>query len=337
MIDDPVRGPNKVQRLVSGLALNAQHFGYSARYYEYWRANYYGDNGDIWSYASFTGNFTSLGTSVSMMSIDLHFVGPLNSDGVSLASLSSSSFNISKPNAPPGSPPVPVKGLMCQDSLYRAEALERMATNPPVKLVQPYLSCHATPLQAIITSAGLAAANAALLTTIILTLAISTAVFYFNEFKRDQKIIPPARKALMREEAEDRLMSNVERLSAENRTLFAEVAYLKARLNPASVVYSPPMAAAGERGRTSVPSLPGPDMHDSILDRHAFGGAYERQTMRMSHDNPMYQPGDGATLFRQEPTRTPQRLSSNEGLQQAIFSQGARFAPASDRLSHGSR
>ena len=325
--DDPINGPDKVQNLVSGLGINAFFNSYDPANIEKWKNG--GKYNGYMSFDEFRGKFSTLGESVSIMSVTQSFFGPLNSEGVSLVKLSSSSFNITEPRAPPGSNPVSFKGIMCQDSLYREEALKRMAQTPPVKLVQPYLSCHATPFQAFITSAGLAAANAALLTTIVLSLAISTAVLYFNQFHRDQKIIPPARKALMRDETEEQLLSNEERLFAENRTLWAEIANLKALLhhNPAPAgVYPPPLAPS-----PYAPSPSGLGMQDSIVDRHSFGGAYERQTTRTSHENPSYH------RFH-APHPVPQRLSSNEGLQQAIFNQEPRLSSASDprRLSRGS-
>ena len=333
--DDPINGPDEVQNLVSGLGINAFFNSYDPANIEKWKNG--GNYNGYMSFDEFRGNFSTLGESVSIMSVTQGLFGPLNSEGVSLVKLSSSSFNITEPRAPPGSHPVSFKGIMCQDSLYREEALKRMAQTPPVKLVQPYLSCHATPFQAFITSAGLAAANAALLTTIVLSLAISTAVLYFNQFHRDQKIIPPARKALMRDETEELLLSNEERLFAENRTLWAEIASLKAlllhNLNPAPAVHSPPLAPS-----PYAPSPSGLGMQASILDRHSFGGAYERQTMRMSHDNPIHQPLEAATQRYLVPPPVPQRLSSNEGLQQAIFNQEPRLSSASDprRLSRGS-
>lgn len=270
-----------------------------------------------------------------MMTVLLLLNGPLNSQGVSLASLSSSSLSLVNPYALDGSSKEALKGLMCQDSLYRADALAKMAETPPVKLVQPYYSCSATPFQAFITSAGLAAANTSLFTTLVLSFVIFGIVFYFGKF-RNVKFVSPAEKAEIRNKVEMDLMANAkslrsndDRLFAENRRLTEEVgalweAFIKLR----------------KEVRESSPS---PDSkRDSIPDRRSLEGAYDKLERRMSQDNPMHQTGDGATRrfsFSWENAngakpRASQRLSSNEDLQQAIFSDEQATRRDSRRLSH---
>ena len=337
MADKSVNGPNEVQRMVSELAFTAVVYADWPSFYQIWKDGYIlSTTSSYLSYADFSGNFKkNLGAGVSMMTVLLLLNGPLNSQGVSLAKLSSSSLSLVNPYAPDGSPKETLKGLMCQDSLYRADALAKMAETPPVKLVQPYYSCSATPFQAFITSAGLAAANTSLLTTLVLSFVISGIVFYFGKF-RNVKFVSPAEKAEIRNKVEMDLMANAkslrsndDRLFTENRRLIEEVAALREAF-----------IKLRKEVRESAPS---PDSkRDSIPDRRSLEGAYDKLERRMSQDNPMHQTGDGATRrfsFSWENAngvkpRASQRLSSNEDLQQAIFSDEQATRRDLRRLSH---
>jgi len=324
MADKSVNGPNKVQRMVSELAFTAVVYADWPSFYQIW------ENGYIFSsylsYTKFSENFEKLGAGVSMMTVLLLLNGPLNSQGISLASLSSTSLSRVNPYAPDGSPPdtVTYKGLMCQDSLYRADALAKMAETPPVKLVQPYYSCSATPFQAFITSAGLAAANTSLLTTLVLSFVISGIVFYFGKF-RNVKFVSPAEKAEIRNKVEMDLMANAkslrsndDRLFAENRRLIEEVAALREAF-----------IKLRKEVRESAPS---PDSkRDSIPDRRSLEGAYDKLERRMSQNNPFSFSWENANGVK---PRASQRLSSNEDLQQAIFSEEQVTRRDSRRLSH---
>jgi len=87
-----------------------------------------------------------------------------------------------------------------------------------VSVVQPYLQCQPTLQSAFITAAGLAAANAALLSAVFLGLAIPIVIQYFNSLHGNLRLISPSQKALHAEHADKRLLADNASLRAELKT-----------------------------------------------------------------------------------------------------------------------
>lgn len=214
MANDAVNGKNKVRSLISGLA-------YTARLAQsrstLWKDGYSAFNGK--TFEQYSDEFiTTLGEGMSIMSFEMGYNGgsaDLNSEGLKLSDFSTSKANPSK-----------FKGMnrnnyvvMCSDSLYRRSALSVMSQAPPIEVVQPYFSCHPTMTNAIITASGIAAGNAALLTSVFLALAISLLVYYTNNISRSIKIIPPNRKALMADKSQSDISNRLHNLETLVQTL----------------------------------------------------------------------------------------------------------------------
>lgn len=152
------------------------------------------------SFQSYQSDFASLGNDMRLRTLPLK----LHSQDINLQGLSLQSFaeatnaSISDPMNPTN-PPIPQ--IMCQNTIYHPAALAAMAAKPPVRVVQPYLSCHSTTRAAFTTAAGIAAGNAALISSIFLTLALALLIQYANASSRVDKVLPPARKARLERQA----------------------------------------------------------------------------------------------------------------------------------------
>lgn len=164
-------------------------------------------------FRQFSQDFSTLGRGMSLMSFDLRYDGteaPINMQGIPIRMFS----NLNITTADGDVEPV----VMCSDTIFRSNILDKMSSAPPVSVVQPYLQCHPTLTSAFSTALGVAAANSALISSIVSALALYLALKYLNRKsksksgERYEKIISPAKKF-------ENLIAKVELLSAELATL----------------------------------------------------------------------------------------------------------------------
>jgi len=231
-------GRNQVRTLVAGLAYVSQALapGSNRKLSDYlkWRGGADLGNG-LPLYSQFSADFAKLGPDISIVSFGFIYNGnqaALNAQGNMLINVSPLPSNVSDPFFSRQN----LTRLMCGDLIYHSSALQQMALAPPVPVVQPYLQCTPSLQSAFVTAAGIAAANASLLSTIFLGLAVFLAVQYISA--QDLKLLSPAQKALRAEQTDKRLLANderlfahVERLSAENQALRANDASLRSELS----------------------------------------------------------------------------------------------------------
>lgn len=110
-------------------------------------------------FSQFAADFAKLGPDVSILSFGLWYVrnqAALNAQGNKLTNLFPFPANIPVPHSSNGQN---TTRLMCVDLISHPSALQQMALAPPVSVEQPYLQCQPTMQSALITAAGLAAAN----------------------------------------------------------------------------------------------------------------------------------------------------------------------------------
>jgi len=217
--DDPVDGPGKVRQLVSSLGFTAgllNEIGGDS--YTAWLAGGAPPISSMLTHEEYNSRFGELGPGVSLLTVTGQFMGSLNNAGVQLGTFASASLPVANPYE--GN----TTGLvMCTDTIFQPTALSvMMQQDPPVPVVQPYVSCHPTLTNAFFTAAGLAAANSALISTVFLGLAVVAIVQYINVVQHGKggKVVPPSEKF-------QELITKTDRLSADNEKLLADVALLK--------------------------------------------------------------------------------------------------------------
>jgi len=158
---------------------------------------------------------------------------------------------------------------MCTDTIFQPQALQQMALAPPVPVVQPYLSCHPTLNSAFVTAAGIAAANSALVSSIFLGLVVFLTVQYFNNFRKEHKVIPPADKALRAAETEKFLLAEVNALSSE-------IAAIKALLTRQQ------LQELSQQAHHTLPSPPPPPVGFGVDDVYGENPLHRRSSGRGS-------------------------------------------------------
>ena len=228
--DDPIHGPGKVKALVAGLAYTAS-FVRDKKLMNSWKSGKTTDIDSLPSYEAFAADFASLGNAMSIISYDLSILGELatiNSQGVTLKSFATSKFNSSRFSL--DGKRLAIAKNTCQDTLFQPDALQAMAAAPPISLVQPYYSCQATARSALVTAAGIAAGNASLISAVFLTLTLFLLVQYTNTYRKTHKVVPPARKALLKEQYDraemGALQAHIQLLQQENAVMRQQVAIL---------------------------------------------------------------------------------------------------------------
>ena len=166
--------------------------------------------------SNFIDVLSSLGPSASLLTVDLYTPGTkLNVDGASLGMFSNHLINATFSSS---RPIPPTTKSVCTNTLYQAKALAKLALTPPVPIVQPFLSCHATQANAFVTAAGIAAGNASLATSIFVTIGLFLISEYNNRYK-ERKMIPPERRkkfaTLFAKKKRDELELKITRLRRE--------------------------------------------------------------------------------------------------------------------------
>ena len=230
IITDAVGGPNKVKLLVASLGITASFLnseslnGYissnSVGNYEDWRQDKRSSN--KLDYGSYMANYDTLGDSVSILTLSMTIGGTkdgvLNTQGVRLTSLVETNATARVPSR-----------IMCVDTIYQPDALRPMISNPPITVVQPYLSCHSTVQTALVNASGIAVGNATLLASLFFTLSLAVIVMFVNKFRK-ARITPPKVKALMQAEADEKerqalkdALRRIERKNERFRELFEVV------------------------------------------------------------------------------------------------------------------
>jgi len=216
MAADPVHGPDAVKALVAGLGYTAAYFaefqGAGNMNYTAWRnggAAVGKTKATVPPFSDFAADFGSLGE-VSLLSFEVTYNGnsaPFNQQGVSLNMLATTKKNVTQSD---GSTSLDAM-VACRDTVYQANVLNKLAQEPPVATVQPYLSCTPTPWSAAFTAIGVAAANAALVSSIALGALLFCVVQWIGLMHEERRLIP-WRKQDRREK--DRLWREISELRA---------------------------------------------------------------------------------------------------------------------------
>jgi hypothetical protein len=180
--------------------------------------------------ADFTAQMASLGSDIRFISFELDTVSnegligaAFNDGGMSLEQLPNYyQYDWEKESQtlqtlPPG------QVTTCNNTLYQPRTLQLMQQSPPVVVVQPYLSCHFTLSHSIVEAMGVAAGNAAIVSSVFLTVCLSIIIAYVNKMHKDWKIIPPAEKTKLATAA-------IEHDRLENKKMAARVEMLETQL-----------------------------------------------------------------------------------------------------------
>ena len=206
-----------------------------------------------------------------MKSADIYT--PFNGQSLSLSSLPG--FSQLTPNEFYNSS-LPIGSINTgNNTLIVQRALAQLAAQPPISVVQPYLQCHSTLSQAVITSAGVASGNASAISGLFLSLSVALMVLYLNIFS-EQKIRRPATKILDAETKLKDLERELECIKADRKRDCLEREELR-RLVIRLVGDPTPAALISQNARAPVPSfvshsgISSPDPFPSQRLSQAFG------------------------------------------------------------------
>lgn len=219
--------------------------------------------------AEFTAQMASLGSDIRFISFELDtssqgLIDAAFNDGrMSLKQLPNYfQYDFAKDGETQTLPPGQV--TTCNNTLYQDRVLKQMQQSPPVVVVEPYLSCHFTLSHSLVEAFGVAAGNAALASSMFLTVCLSIMIAYVNKVHKDWKIIPPSEKM-------KRAADAVEHGRIENEKMAARVEKLEAQL--AALLHergSPPPHPP--HPLPPIPLLPSPPfMSPSPASRSSFG------------------------------------------------------------------
>ena len=198
----------------------------------------------------------TLGANCTMLTFAVFIAPVLNAGGATLSNLAPADAPVLTHEGSPS-----IKKTACSNTLYRQNVLDKITTEPPVALVQPYYSCHATTLAALTTALGVAAGNSALVASLFLAATLFLipncfkykSMFKWRGAKADQvdgsdaasgsssgepKFLPPAVKRALALEAESvskaALQQQVAQLSAAAALDHSEKQQLRVLVNALS-------------------------------------------------------------------------------------------------------
>lgn len=264
MVDDPVNGKTKVKQLVSELSRTAQYFSdWGGAQYDSWKGGTLKDlKVDVLPYKQYAAKFAGLGNKMSIISFRLYYYGSqaaLNRQGVSVEELASHE-NMTDPATPDQAKLM--AAVICMHDTVLSNALKIVSQTPPVNVIQPYLSCRPTLSSAFFTAAGIASANAGLLSYISLAVAlfliIQRANYTGNVVKWGQ-LFSLALKATIAAEKDkqekDELRRNYESLRCNYESVRSELAEMRAfMLEAIPPGITPPPFLSAARHADHVPS-----------------------------------------------------------------------------------